>query len=123
MMKKTLLRDGAVTASILLAAFGANLLLLHYFDTPTVTPMIFVLGVFLISLLTVDLSLPISAAISVKLRPIVSARWIRTLSSNVKCFMAGSFPAGYVFIVLKNHGVVTARWRASMASLQNRTSV
>ena len=52
MMKKTLLRDGAVTASILLAAFGANLLLLHYFDTPTVTPMIFVLGVFLISLLT-----------------------------------------------------------------------
>ena len=52
MMKKTVLRDGARTAAILLAVFSANLVLLHYFDTPTVTPMIFVLGVFLISLLT-----------------------------------------------------------------------
>ena len=51
-MKKQFLRDGAITVSILLAAFGVNLLLLRYLNIRTVTPMIFVLGVFLISLWT-----------------------------------------------------------------------
>lgn len=52
MMKKYVLRDALITVGILLAAFAANLLLLSYFQIRTVTPMIFVLGVFLISLLT-----------------------------------------------------------------------
>lgn len=51
-MKKQFLRDGIITVSILLAAFGVNLLLLRYLNIRTVTPMIFVLGVFLISLWT-----------------------------------------------------------------------
>lgn len=51
-MKKYRLLDAAITVTILLAAFGSNLLLLHYFNIRTVTPMIFVLGVFLISWVT-----------------------------------------------------------------------
>lgn len=51
-MKKNRLLDPIITGSVLLAAFGTNLLLLHYFNIRTVTPMIFVLGVFLISLST-----------------------------------------------------------------------
>ena len=41
--------DGLLTIGILLLAFGVNLILLMLFDTRTVIPMIFVLGVFLIS--------------------------------------------------------------------------
>jgi len=41
--------DAAITVTTLLAAFGTNFLLLQYFNIRTVTPMIFVLGVFLIS--------------------------------------------------------------------------
>lgn len=48
-MKKFRLLDAAITAAILLAAFGINFFLLQYFNIRTVTPMIFVLGVFLIS--------------------------------------------------------------------------
>ena len=41
--------DGLLTIGILLLAFGVNLILLMLFDTRTMIPMIFVLGVFLIS--------------------------------------------------------------------------
>jgi len=51
-MRKYILRDALITVGILLAAFAANLLLLDYFNIRTVSPMIFVLGVFLISLVT-----------------------------------------------------------------------
>ena len=51
-MRRYVLRDALITVGILLAAFAANLLLLQYFNIRTVTPMIFVLGVFLISLVT-----------------------------------------------------------------------
>lgn len=43
------LADGAFMLLILAAAFGVNLLLLKQFDTLTMIPMIFVLGVFLVS--------------------------------------------------------------------------
>jgi len=46
---KRIFLDGSFTLLILAAAFGLNLLLDHLFDTPTLIPMIFVLGVFLIS--------------------------------------------------------------------------
>ena len=42
MMKKFRIKDAVITVSVLLAAFGVDLLLLRYFDTRTVTPMIFV---------------------------------------------------------------------------------
>ena len=51
-MKRYRLLDAAITATTLLAAFGTNFLLLQYFNIRTVTPMIFVLGVFLISWIT-----------------------------------------------------------------------
>ena len=51
-MKKNVFRDALITAGILSAAFGANMVLLRCFQIRTVAPMIFVLGVFLISLLT-----------------------------------------------------------------------
>lgn len=41
--------DGIFTILILLAVFGLNLLLQNRFQTQTMTPMIFVLGVFLVS--------------------------------------------------------------------------
>lgn len=49
--KKTF-RDGCFTVLVLAAAFFLNLLLERWFDTPSLAPMIFVLGVFLISLKT-----------------------------------------------------------------------
>jgi len=52
MMKRKKLYDGVITAVILVSAFGVNLLLQTLFDTHTMTPMIFVLGVFLVSRLT-----------------------------------------------------------------------
>ena len=42
-------RDCVVTLMILLGVFGLNLLLQSCFQTQTMTPMIFVLGVFLVS--------------------------------------------------------------------------
>jgi two-component system sensor histidine kinase KdpD len=47
--KKRWLADGFFVAVILLGAFGLNLLLQWQFKTQTLTPMIFVLGVFLVS--------------------------------------------------------------------------
>lgn len=47
--RKRILLDAAFTLLVLAAAFGLNLLLDHLFDTPALIPMIFVLGVFLIS--------------------------------------------------------------------------
>lgn len=44
-----LLADGIFTVLILLGVFGLNLLLQNWFQTQTMTPMIFVLGVFLVS--------------------------------------------------------------------------
>ena len=51
MMKKRVitLQDGFFTALTLLGAFGINLMLQAAFQTYTMTPMIFVLGVFLVS--------------------------------------------------------------------------
>ncbi len=47
--QKHIVADGLFTVCILLAAFGMNLLLQLGFQTYTMTPMIFVLGVFLVS--------------------------------------------------------------------------
>ena len=47
--KKRILADGVYTIIILLAVFLINLLLVAGFDTKTMTPMIFLLGVFLVS--------------------------------------------------------------------------
>lgn len=47
--KRRLIADGVFTLVILLGAFGLNLLLQWQFRTQTLTPMIFVLGVFLVS--------------------------------------------------------------------------
>jgi two-component system sensor histidine kinase KdpD len=47
--KKQFLADGLFTAAALIAAFLVNLFLVNQFDTKTLIPMIFVLGVFLIS--------------------------------------------------------------------------
>ena len=44
-----MLRDGAFMLTMLLAAFGLNLLLQSWFNTRSMIPMIFVLGVFLVS--------------------------------------------------------------------------
>lgn len=46
---KHLLADGLFTCFILLGVFGLNLLLQERFQTQTMTPMLFVLGVFLVS--------------------------------------------------------------------------
>ena len=48
-LRKEWIADGALTAVILASAFGVNLLLLELFDTRTMIPMVFVLGVFLVS--------------------------------------------------------------------------
>ena len=50
--KFSVLADGLFTAGTLLAAFMTNLLLQSRFQTHTMTPMIFVLGVFLVSFRT-----------------------------------------------------------------------
>lgn len=47
--KKLILADGLFTALTLIAVFLLNLFLVEQFDTKTMTPMIFVLGVFLVS--------------------------------------------------------------------------
>lgn len=47
--RKHLIADGLFSISTLLGAFLVNLLLLERFDSKTMTPMIFVLGVFLVS--------------------------------------------------------------------------
>lgn len=47
--RKHILGDGLYTVAILLAAFGINLLLQSYYKTYSMTPMIFALGVFLVS--------------------------------------------------------------------------
>ena len=47
--KKTLAADGLCTVLVLGGMFLANLFLVEQFDTKTMTPMIFVLGVFLVS--------------------------------------------------------------------------
>ena len=46
---KQLIRDGLFTLATLVVAFLVNLFLVAQFDTKTMTPMIFVLGVFLVS--------------------------------------------------------------------------
>ena len=48
-LRKQKAADALLTILILLAAFGLNLLLLELFNTRTMIPMIFVLGVFLVS--------------------------------------------------------------------------
>lgn len=52
MKRKPFLWDGLYTALVLLMAFAVNLLLQKRFDTRTMVPMIFVLGVFLVSMRT-----------------------------------------------------------------------
>lgn len=47
--KKTMIADGMFAAAVLIAAFLVNLALKNLFDTDTMIPMIFVLGVFLVS--------------------------------------------------------------------------
>ena len=51
-LRKFSLQDGLFMAAILMVAFLVNLCLLELFNIRTMTPMIFVLGVFLISLKT-----------------------------------------------------------------------
>ena len=46
---KHIVREGIYSATVLLIAFGVNLVLLRLYNTRTMIPMIFVLGVFLIS--------------------------------------------------------------------------
>ena len=48
-MKKQFWKDAAFSVCTVLAAFGLNLLIQRWFDTRSLIPMIFVLGVFLIS--------------------------------------------------------------------------
>ena len=48
-LHKHVLLDGLFMIAILVAAFGLNLFLVEQFSTKTMTPMIFVLGVFLVS--------------------------------------------------------------------------
>ena len=47
--RKHLIGDGLFTGAILLSVFSLNLMLQNLFQTHTMTPMIFVLGVFLVS--------------------------------------------------------------------------
>jgi len=47
--RRQIIREGLFTAAILLAGFGLNILLQYSFRTQAMTPMIFVLGVFLVS--------------------------------------------------------------------------
>ena len=49
MKKKHIIGDALFTAAILTLVFLINLFLVRQFDTKTMTPMIFVLGVFLVS--------------------------------------------------------------------------
>ena len=47
--RKEFFSDGAFTLFVLISMFGLNLMLQYIFQTQTMTPMIFVLGVFLVS--------------------------------------------------------------------------
>ena len=47
--KKRILGDSFFTASVLIVVFLVNLYLVQHYNTKTMTPMIFVLGVFLVS--------------------------------------------------------------------------
>ena len=47
--KKHILADSLFTVVTLIVVFSVNLFLVEQFDTKTMTPMIFVLGVFLVS--------------------------------------------------------------------------
>lgn len=49
LVKKDMIMDGIFMIMVLLAAFGINLLLQDLFNTQTMIPMVFVLGVFLVS--------------------------------------------------------------------------
>ena len=49
MARKQRIRDGVFTCLILLTVFCVNLLLQNLFHTQAMTPMLFVLGVFLVS--------------------------------------------------------------------------
>ena len=51
-MKKQYLKDGLITLYTMIITFVLNLLMKRWFDTQTLIPMIFVLGVFIISWLT-----------------------------------------------------------------------
>ena len=61
--KKQILTDGLFTAGILIAVFLVNLFLVMQFDTKTMTPMIFVLGVFLVSFRTQGYGFGIAASL------------------------------------------------------------
>ena len=50
--KKNMIADGLITASALIVAFLLNIFLVEQFGTKTMTPMVFVLGVFIVSWLT-----------------------------------------------------------------------
>ena len=61
--KKHILADGLFTAITLLAVFLINLLLVWRFGTKTMTPMVFVLGVFLVSWWTRGYTFGIAASL------------------------------------------------------------
>ena len=61
--KKQILTDSLFTAFILIVAFLVNLFLVTQFNTKTMTPMIFVLGVFLISFRTQGYGFGIAASL------------------------------------------------------------
>lgn len=50
--KMQLIKDGIITVISLVVAFGINLIVQKMFNTQTLIPMIFVMGVFVVSLLT-----------------------------------------------------------------------
>ena len=61
--KKNIVADGLFTAVMLVVAFLLNLFLVTRFNTKTMTPMIFVLGVFLISWRTQGYGFGIAASL------------------------------------------------------------
>ena len=61
--KKRLIADSLFTILILSIVFLVNLLLVMQFNTKTMTPMIFVLGVFLVSWRTQGYSFGIAASL------------------------------------------------------------
>lgn len=61
--KKQIVADGLFTVITLLVVFSVNLFLVMQFDTKTMTPMIFVLGVFLVSWRTQGYGFGIAASL------------------------------------------------------------
>ena len=61
--KKRLFTDSLFTAGTLIVVFLVNLYLVQYYNTKTMTPMIFVLGVFLVSWRTQGYSFGIAASL------------------------------------------------------------